>query len=456
MANIFKSMLSGIIARNMKKKLTSWTITEEDVTEVLKQIRIALLDADVNLLVVKNFIKAVREKAVGYVMEKGQEADKVLLNIVKEELVSILGQHQASLKTDQAQTRIMFVGLNGAGKTTTVAKVANWLKAKGDFKPMLVALDVYRPAAIDQLDQLATMLNVPCYKETGSKDVIGIAQHALAEAEKNNNNVLLFDTAGRLQTNVELMNELKNIKKAVKPQEILLVVDAMAGQDIINVAKEFHETLNLTGLVITKLDSEARAGAVLSITNLLNIPVKFTGTGEAIGSLDIFYPERMADQILGLGDIMSLAEKAADRIDEDATKKTFTRMLSGKFDLEDLLRQMEQISKLGSLGGIMKMLPGDLANKVSEGQISDAEQKMAVWRILMSSMTKKERRNPALFKKQPSRKARVIQGSGRKNDELNKMLSQWEKAKAKMDELGKKIKSGKNPLMDLMKGGGMR
>lgn len=453
MANIFKSMISGIIARNMKKKLTNWTICEKDVTEVLKQIRIALLDADVNLLVVKNFIKAVREKAVGYVMEKGQEADKVLLNIVKEELVTILGKNQEDLKLDPKQTRIMLVGLNGAGKTTTIAKVANWLKSKKDKKPMLAALDVYRPAAIDQLDQLAKKINVPCYKETG-KDVIGIAQHALHEAEKNGNDVILFDTAGRLQTNVELMNELKDIKKAIKPQEIILVVDAMAGQDIINVAKEFHETLDLTGLIITKLDSEARAGAVLSITNLLNIPVKFTGTGEAIGSLDIFYPERMADQILGLGDIMSLAEKAADRMDETSAKKSFTRMISGKFDLEDLMTQMEQISRLGSLGGLMKMLPGNLANRVSDDDISNAEQKMFAWKILMSSMTKKERRNPALFKKQPNRKIRVIKGSGRKPDELNKMLSQWEKAKVKMDEIGKKIKAGKNPLMDLMKGGG--
>ncbi|XQP56052.1 MAG: signal recognition particle protein [Mycoplasmoidaceae bacterium] len=449
---MFKSMISGIIARNMKKKLTNWTITEEDVTEVLKQIRIALLDADVNLLVVKNFIKAVREKAVGYVMEKGQEADKVLLNIVKEELVTILGKHQEDLKIDAHQTRIMLVGLNGAGKTTSIAKVANWLKTKKQLSPMLVALDVYRPAAIEQLDQLATKINIPCYKED-NKDVIGIAKRALSQAEANNNNVILFDTAGRLQTNVELMNELKEIKKAVKPQEIILVVDAMAGQDIINVAREFHETLDLTGLIITKLDSEARAGAVLSITNLLNIPVKFTGTGEAIGSLDIFYPERMADQILGLGDIMSLAEKAADRMDEDKAKKSFTRMISGKFDLEDLMSQMEQVSKLGSLGGLMKMLPGNLANRVSEDQISDAEQKMVSWKILMSSMTKKERRNPALFKKQPNRKIRVIKGSGRKPDELNKMLSQWEKAKVKMDEIGRKIRSGKNPLMDLLKGG---
>lgn len=452
MANIFKTMISGIVARNMKKKLTNWTIHEEDVTEVLKQIRIALLDADVNLLVVKNFIKAIREKAVGYVMEKGQEADKVLLGIVKDELVEMLGKNQAPLQLEQ-ETRIMLVGLQGSGKTTSVAKIANWLKTKKELNPMTVALDVYRPAAIDQLEALSNKIGVECYKED-SKDVPQIAERALNHGKETGKNVFLFDTAGRLQTNEELMQELRNVKKAVRPQEILLVVDAMAGQDIINVATEFNKALDLTGLIITKLDSEARAGAVLSITNLLNIPVKFTGTGETVGSLDVFYPERMADQILGLGDVMSLAEKAADRMDEDVTKKSFTRMVSGKFDLEDLMTQMEQVSRLGSLGGIMKMLPGNLANRVSEDQINSAEEKIRVWKILMTSMTKKERRNPNLFKKQPTRKIRVVKGSGRKPDELNKMLSEWEKAKVKMDQIGKLLKAGKNPLADLMKNGG--
>ncbi len=451
---IFKSMISGIIAKNMKKKLTDLTIHEEDITEVLKQIRIALLDADVNLLVVKNLIKSIREKAVGYVMEKSQEADKVLLNIVKQELVEILGNHQAPLNIEASPTKIMLVGLNGAGKTTTVAKIANWLIAKKDKQPMTVALDVYRPAAIDQLQDLCKKIDVDCYTEN-SKDVVAIAENGLAYAREHNKDVILFDTAGRLQTNKELMDELANIKRAIKPQEIILVVDAMAGQDIINVAREFHNVLDLTGLVITKLDSEARAGAVLSITNLLNIPVKFTGTGEQVGSLDIFYPERMADQILGLGDIMSLAEKAADRLDENEAKKSFTRMISGKFDLEDLMKQMEQISKLGSMGSIMKMMPGNLASKINEGQITDAEAKIKVWKILMTSMTKKERRNPRLFKKEPNRKIRVIKGSGRKPDELNKMLAQWEKAKAGMDQIGKKIKSGKNPLADLLSKGRM-
>lgn len=452
MANILKSMLSSIIARNMKKKLTSWTIQEEDITEILKQIRNVLLDADVNLLVVKNFIKNIRQKAVGYVLDKGQEADQVLLTIVKNELVDILGKNKKDLKIDDKQTRIMLVGLNGAGKTTTTAKLANWLKTKKNLQPLLVALDVYRPAAIDQLQQLATKININCYQEPNNKDVIDITKNSLKFANDNNNNVILFDTAGRLQTNKQLMQELIDIKKATNPHEIILVVDAMSGQDIINVAKEFNDALQITGLIITKLDSQAKAGAVLSITSLLNIPVVFNGTGEAIGSLDVFWPDRMADQILGLGDVLTLAEKAIDKVDQTSTKKSFSRMLAGKFDLEDLLRQMEQINKLGSLGGIMKMMPGSITNQINDEQIEDVENKIKIWKILMTSMTLKERRDPRLFKKEPSRKIRVIKGSGRKPDELNKMLSQWSQAKNKLEELGKKIKLGKNPFLDLFKG----
>jgi len=452
---ILKSMLSGIVSKHMKRKLTSMTIREEDVEEVLRQIRVALLDADVNLKVAKDLIKSVRDQVVGYTMEKGEEPDKVLLKVLKTELVKILGENQAPLIMEHNPTKIMLVGLNGAGKTTSVAKVANWLKIKHGKKPMVVALDVYRPAAIDQLEALSNKIEVPCYIERDNKDVVQIADNGLLKAKQDGNDIVIFDTAGRLQTNQELMDELINIKNSVNPHEIILVVDAMAGQDIINVAEEFDRTLNLTGLIITKLDSEARAGAVLSITKLLNIPVKFTGTGEQVGSLDIFYPDRMADQILGLGDIMTLAEKAADKIDEEDAKHSFARMLSGKFDLEDLLKQMGQISKLGSLGSIMKMMPGNLQGQISEDQVAEAEAKIAIAKVLMSSMTKKERRNPALFKKEPNRKIRVVKGSGRKPDELNKLLKQWEQAKIKMEEMGKRLRAGKG-FGNLFGGGGMQ
>ena len=446
---MFKTMISSIVAKNMKKKLTNWTIKEEDVAEVLKQIRIALLDADVNLFVVKEFIKNIRIKAVGTVIEPNQEADKVLLKIIKDELIEILGQNTKPLNINSNFNKIMLVGLQGSGKTTSISKLAYYLKTKKEKKVLLVALDIYRPAAVDQLATLAKEIDVEMFFKPNTK-VEDIAKQATIYAEENGFDVVLYDTAGRLQTNQELMQELKNVRKITSAQEVILVVDAMAGQDIINVAQEFNDNLNLTGLIITKLDSQARAGAVLSIISLLKIPVKFTGTGERVGSLDIFYPDRMADQILGLGDIMTLAEKAADVVDEDKAKKSFARMLAGKFDLEDLMSQLEQLNKMGSMSSILKMFPG-AAGKISEDKINTAEGKIRIWKILMSSMTKQERRNPILFKKHPNRKIRVVKGSGRRSDELNKMLAEWEKSKQKMDEMGKMIRKGKNPFSELMK-----
>ena len=439
---MFKAMIGSIVTKHFKKKLNDWTLKEEDITEVLKQIRIALLDADVNLLVVKDFIKSIRQKAVGRVINKGEDPENVLLGIVKDELINILGKHIEEIDTDKSSLRIMMVGLQGSGKTTSAAKLAHWLKNKFEKKPLLVALDIYRPAAIDQLCTLAKQINIDFF-ERGRQDPTVTADEAMEFAKNNENDVIIFDTAGRLQTNETLMMELKNIRNKVSPDEILLVVDAMSGQDVINVATEFSNNLNLSGFVITKLDSDAKAGAALSLVHMLHIPIKFTGIGEKIGSLELFYPERMADRILGLGDIMTLAEKANEVVDENKSKKAFSRMLSGKIDLEDLMEQMEQIRKLGSLGSVFKMLPG--AQKFDENQISTIEEKMKTWKILMSSMTQKERRNPILFKKETNRKMRVVKGSGRKADDLNKMLNEWEKAKKKMDEMAKQIKAGRTP-----------
>lgn len=436
-------MIASIVAKHFKKKLDNWTIKEEDINEVLKQIRIALLDADVNLLVVKDFIKSIREQSVGRVINPGEDAEQVLLTIIKEQLIKILGKNKADVNTDTKTLKIMMVGLQGSGKTTSAAKLAYYFKHKFNKKPLLVACDIYRPAAIDQLETLAKEINVDFYQK-GTQDPVITSNEAISIANQNNNDVIIFDTAGRLQTNQELMDELTNIRNKVRPDEILLVVDAMSGQDVINVATEFNNHLNLSGFVITKLDSDARAGAVLSLTHLLNVPVKFTGVGEKVQSLDVFYPERIADRILGLGDVMTLAEKATEVMDEDKAKKSLTRMLAGKFDLEDLLSQMEQMFKMGSMGSIMKMLPN--TPKINEDQIFQAEKKMKTWKILMTSMTLKERRNPQLFKKQATRRLRVTQGAGRKPDDLNKMLAEWEKAKKKMDEIGNKLKHGKNPF----------
>lgn len=438
-------LIGNIVAKRMSKKITSSTIKEEDISDLLREIRIVLLDSDVNIFVVKKFISNIKEKVVGEILSPNEKISDFILRVIKEELVEILGGKKQDINTNKKQLKIMLVGLQGSGKTTTIAKLGNHFKHKFSKKPLLVAADIYRPAAIDQLEQLAKSTNIDFYKENIS-DAAKITKHALDVADAQNNDVVLVDTAGRLQTNSELMDELIAVKKAISPDEILLVVDAMSGQDIANVAQEFNNKLKLTGLIITKLDSDARAGATLSLTSMLNVPIKFIGTGEKVGSLDIFYPERMADRILGLGDVMTLAEKAADVVDENQAKHALQRMLSGKMDLEDLMRQMEQLTQLGSLSGVMKMVPTNFLKNMSNEKVEKIEENMNKWKILLSSMTKKERRNPKLFKKQPNRKVRVVKGSGVKMDELNKLLKQWEDGKSKMAEMGKKLQMGKNPF----------
>lgn len=440
---MLKSFISNIVAKHMSKKLNGMYIKEEDVTELLKQIRISLLEADVNLLVVKDFIKNIRAQAVEQMIPKGVDPQQFMLTIIKDELTKILGSKNVPIDFKVKPLKIMLVGLQGSGKTTTAGKIANYTKTKNGAKPLLVALDVYRPAAIDQLHTLAEQTNVDFYQK-GNQNPVITAKEAMRFADSNSNDVIIFDTAGRLQTNEQLMNELVNIRNAVHPDEIFLVVDAMAGQDMINVAKEFNDILNLTGFIITKLDSDARAGVALSLIHLLNVPVKLTGSGEKLGSLDVFYPERMADRIIGLGDIMTLAEKANDVIDEAQTKKSLTKMFSGKMDLEDLMIQMQQLKKIGSLSSIVKMMP--TMQNIADDDIDTAEERIRICNILINSMTAKERKNPILFKKQPSRKERVIKGSGRKPDEFNKLINQWEKMRKQMEEFGKELRRGKNPF----------
>ena len=445
---MIKSFISNIVAKHMSKKLNDMYIKEEDITELLKQIRITLLEADVNLLVVKDFIKNIRQKSVDQMIPQGMDPQQFILTIIKEELTKILGSQNVPLNYDRKPLKIMLVGLQGSGKTTTAGKIATYCKTKQNKKPLLVALDVYRPAAIDQLETLAKESNVDFFQK-GTQNPVITAKEAMSLASENNNEVIIFDTAGRLQTNEELMNELVNIRNAIHPDEILLVVDAMSGQDMINVAQQFNDRLNLSGFIITKLDSDARAGDDLSLIHLLNVPVKLTGNGEKLGSLDIFYPERMADRIIGLGDIMTLAEKASDVIDEAQTKKSLTKMFSGKMDLEDLMLQMQQIKKMGSLGSIAKMIPA--AQNLADSDLESAEERIRIWTILMNSMTLKERKNPILFKKQPSRKERVIKGSGRKPDEFNKLINQWEKFRKQKEDIGKELRKGKNPFLKFMK-----
>jgi signal recognition particle subunit SRP54 len=341
----------------------------------LREIRNTLLDADVNLLVVKNFIKAIREKAVGTTLTQNQDPEQYVLGIIKEELVNILGKETREVNVDRNTLKIMLVGLQGSGKTTSCAKLANYFKKNFNKNPLLVGIDIYRPAAIEQLKTLADEIKVNFYSN-GTQNPVQTSDEALTLAKEQNDNVIIYDTAGRLQTNEELMQELVNIRNKVNPDEIIFVADAMSGQEIINVATEFNNHLGLTGFIITKLDGDARAGAVLSLTGILNIPVLFVGTGERVGSLDQFHPDRMADRILGLGDVMTLTEKAKEIIDEQTVKRSMARMLAGKMDLDDLLIQMQQMNKLGSLSAISKMVPG--ANKINDEQMEEGQKKMKI------------------------------------------------------------------------------
>lgn len=446
---MLKSFISGIVAKHMSKKLNSLTIKEEDITELLRQIRITLLNADVNLLVVKDLIKNIRAKSVGQVIPEKSNPQQFMLTTIKEEIQNILGGNQSPMNYEANPCKILLVGLQGSGKTTTAGKLATLAKTKLSRNPLLVALDIYRPAAIDQLHTLAGQSEAKFYEGGLNKEPYQIATDGLEYAKQQKCDFIVFDTAGRLQTNEKLMDELVSIKKAVHPDEILMVVDAMAGQDMINVAKEFNDRLNLTGFIISKLDSDARGGVALSLTHILNVPIKLIGTGERLGSLDNFYPERMADRIMGLGDVMTLAEKAADVVDEKAVKKSLSRMLAGKMTFEDLLVQTKQMQKIGSIGSIAKMIP-QAEKYLSSDSIDQAEQKILVWTILMNSMTAKERANPTLFKKQPTRRERVIRGSGRTPEEFNRLYTTWEKFKKQMEEVGNQLRKGKNPFARFM------
>ncbi|MGL5630623.1 MAG: signal recognition particle protein [Mycoplasmoidaceae bacterium] len=445
---MIKKIVSTIISNNIKRKLENSTIKEENIRDVLYEIRISLLDADVNLLVVKKIINSIKNAAIGRIVSPDEKIDDVLLLLIKEQLLLLLDKNNNDINWSKKNLKIMLVGLQGSGKTTTSAKIANLLKNKYSKKPMLVALDIYRPAAIEQLNTLAKQTKVSFF-QNGSQEPSKTAKESLMFLNNKNNDSLIFDTAGRLQTNENLMIELQNIKKNTTPDEILLVIDGMSGQDALNVAKEFHEKLNLTGIIVTKLDSDSRAGSILSISGYLDVPIKLIGMGEKINQLDVFHPSRIADRILGLGDIMTLAEKAADVIDEKDTKKFLQKMLSGKMDLNDLMKQMEQFHKIGSMNDIAKMIP--MGMNISNEKIFQSEEKMKIWKVIISSMTLYERKNPNIVKRSPTRKNRIIKGSGRKPDEINKLISEWEKSRKKMEELGKMMKKGHNPFSNFMK-----
>ena len=343
--------LSDKLQAIVKKVKGQARLTESNMEEMLKEIRISLLEADVNYKVVKEFVNNVKEKAIGQDVLSTLSPGQMILKIIKDELVSLLGEENDALNIT-GLTSIMMVGLQGSGKTTTASKIAYLMKKKNNKRPLLVALDVYRPAAIDQLITLGKSIDVEVFYDKESKDVVNIATCALAYAREKGFDLVILDTAGRLQVDEALMDELKNVNSVIKPKEVLLVVDAMSGQDSVNVAKEFNDKLRITGLVMSKLDGDARGGAALSIKHLTGIPIKFSGVGEKIEDLEVFYPERMAERILGMGDVLTLIEKAEEAIDEKQAKKTVNKMMNGTFTLDDMLIQMEQLNKLGSFSSI--------------------------------------------------------------------------------------------------------
>ncbi|MGX9358702.1 signal recognition particle protein [Mycoplasma sp. 128] len=438
------------IQKSIEKMNKKTRIEEADVLEIIREVKLSLLEADVNLEVVKTFTKEVKTK----ILESGKlgnlDTQQTVVKIFQEELVRILGSKATEIKIKSQPTKIMMIGLQGSGKTTSTAKLAAFLrKKKIASKPLLIGADIYRPAARDQLQSLAKQIDVDFYTEKVD-DALAIVNNGLQQAKQNSNDLVIVDTAGRLAIDENLMQELKNIKKNIHPDYIFLVVDAMSGQDVINVAKIFNDELQLNGTIITKLDSDARGGAALSITHLLNVPIIFIGTGEKISALEAFDPQRMAKRILGMGDIVGLIEQAEENIDESKARKLGQRFFSGQFSLEDLMETMAQIKKLGKMTKILKMIPG-LGNKIDEDQISRAEEKFDIYKILMDSMTKKERKNPKLLK-DANRKARILSGSGRSAREYNMLITDYERMAKQMKEMASG--RGQMNMAQLMKNGG--
>lgn len=402
-------------------------ITEENISEMMREIRLSLLEADVNYKVVKEFTNNVKEKALGEEVNKSLNPGELFVKIVKDELTELLGGENTPLNVSGNPATLMLVGLQGSGKTTTIGKLANYLRKNNKKKPLLVACDVYRPAAIDQLKQIGKELNIEVYSE-GKGNPVEISKNAIKYAKDNGYDYVLIDTAGRLQIVESLMEELDNIQKEVNPDETILVIDSMMGQDAINVINGFNDKIKLSGVILTKLDGDTRGGVALSVKHLTNLPIKFIGVSEKMDGLTPFYPERMASRILGMGDILSIVEKVQDEIDEKEAEKTAKKMMKGNFDLEDFLNQLNQIKKLGPLENILKLLPG--AKKMGLNNVNIDPKIMKRTEAIVLSMTPEERRNPSILK--ASRKKRIADGSGTTVTDVNRLLNQFEDMKKMM------------------------
>ena len=427
------------ITRKLKGKAR---ITESDLKEVLREVKFALLDADVNYKIVKDFVKVIEEKALGQDVLKSLTPGQQVIKIVKDELVDLLGGESSKINfTSNPPTIIMLVGLQGSGKTTTAGKLANLIRKQGK-NPLLVACDVYRPAAIKQLQVVGKQLNVPVYANEQTKDVVMIAKQAINVAISKLNDVIILDTAGRLHIDEELMQELKNLKSSVKPHEILLVVDSMTGQDAVNVAETFNNNLGIDGVVLTKLDGDTRGGAALSVKKVTGKPIKFAATGEKLSDIEEFHPDRMASRILGMGDVLSIIEKAEETFDEEEALKMEKKLRKQKFDLEDYLAQLRQVKKMGSFSSILKMLPG--MGNLKNIQIDDKEFDKV--EAMICSMTLEERRNPKILN--GSRRLRIAKGSGTTVQDINKFINSFEMTQKMM----KKLTNNKGAMKKMMRG----
>ena len=429
--------LSGVF----KKLRGQSKLTEKNMDDMLREIRVALLESDVNFKVVKSFINDVKEKAVGQDVYAKVNPSQMIVKIVHDEIQELLGSEQEGIAYEKPLTVIMLVGLQGTGKTTTAGKLGYYFQNKEGKKTMVAACDVYRPGAIDQLRAVAANAGIGFYEEGDKADPVKIAIHAKEKALKEGYDVLIVDTAGRLQIDEALMDELKRINHEVHPKEVLLLVDAAAGQDAVNVASAFNKDLRLSGIILSRLDGDARGGAALSIKYLTGLPIKFAGVGERVGELEMFYPDRMADRILGMGDVVTLVEKAKEAIDEKQAERDARKMMEGEFTLEDMLRQMKQVQKIGSLGAIAKLIPG--MPKLTEEQQEKANQEMKVFEAIIHSMTPYERRHPEILRF--SHKNRIAKGSGYTNADVNRVLRKFEQSKQMMKQMKQYQKSGRFP-----------
>ena len=436
--------LSDRLERSFKILKGEGKITEINVAETLKDVRRALLDADVNYKVAKQFTDTVKQKALGMNVLTAIKPGQLMVKLVHDELATLMGGQTAAMELKGHPAIILMSGLQGSGKTTFSGKLANRLKQQNNKKPLLVACDVYRPAAIEQLKVVGAQIEVPVYTEEGNKDVVSIAQHAIQQAKAKGNDVVIVDTAGRLAVDEEMMDEISRLKEALQPDETLFVVDSMTGQDAVNTAKEFNDRLDFDGVVLTKLDGDTRGGAALSIRTVVTKPIKFIGTGEKMEAIDAFHPERMADRILGMGDVVSLVERAQQQYDEEEAKRLQKKIQKNQFDFDDFLAQIQQIKKMGNLKELAGMIPG-VGKAIRDIDIDDNAFKSV--EAIIYSMTPKERKNPAILN--ASRKQRIAKGSGTDIQEVNRLIKQFDQTRKMMKMI---TGSGMKGMMSQMKG----